>query len=106
MQNESGLYIFNVKVKDDETIASGDFGIKKVNASDKPQVAENLKLITSEIEDDESPISKLVLAGFYEENSLLLDALTKYEEAIQLSPEVEDFQKLYDDFLVKSGIVQ
>lgn len=105
IENESGLYIFNVKQKDDDEVASGDYGIKKVSAADKPEVAETLTALQSEVA-DESALNKLVLAGFFEENALLLDALTQYEQAIQLSPDVEDFQKLRDDFLVKNGIAQ
>ncbi len=105
IENESGLYIFNVKKKDNEEVASADYGIKKVSASDKPEVAENLRLLQSEI-DDTSALNKLMLAGFYEENGLLLDALTQYEEAIRMSPEVEDFKALYEDFLLNNGIAQ
>jgi len=105
MENESGLYIFNVKLKDNEEVASGDFGIKKVSEGDKPEVAENLTALTSEI-DGESALSKLMLAGFFEENGLLLDALTQYEEAIRISPDVEDFRNLYENFLISNGIVK
>ena len=105
MENESGLYILNVTQKDNAEVTSGDYGIKKVNASDKPDITENLTALTEEVAED-SPLSKVVLATFFEENALLLDALTMYEEAIQLSPEVESFRELYEDFLVKNGIVQ
>ena len=105
MENESGLYIFTVVQKDNEEVSSGDYGIKKVNASDKPDIAENLTALTEEVAQD-SPLSKVVLATFFEENALLLDALTKYEEAIQLSPDVESFRDLYEDFLIKNGIVE
>ncbi len=105
MENESGLYIFNVKKKDNEQVASGDFGIKKVSAVDKPEVAQSLSELQAEI-GDESALNKLMFAGFFEENALLLDALTQYEEAIRLSPEVDDFKALYEDFLIKNGIAQ
>lgn len=105
MENESGLYILSVVQKDNAEIASGDYGIKKVNASDKPDIAANLDALTEEVAED-SPLSKVVLATFFEENALLLDALTMYEEAVQLSPEVESFRDLYEDFLVKNGIVK
>ena len=105
MENESGLYIFTVVQKDNEKIASGDYGIKKVNVFDKPEIAENLTALTEEVEPN-SALSKVVLAAFFEENALFLDALTKYEEAIQLSPDVESYRDLYEDFLIKNGIVE
>ena len=35
--------------------------------------------------------TKLVMAAFYEDNDLLLDALTAYEQAIQKAPDVPVF---------------
>ena len=105
IQNESGLYIFSVAQTENEKIASDDYGIKKVDANDKPGVAEGLGTLLPELTDD-SPLNKLVLASFYEENGLLLDAFTQYEQAVQTAPEVEDFRALYNDFLINNNIVQ
>ena len=54
----------------------------------------------------DSPLNKIIYASFYEENGLILDALTKYEEAIKMSPEIQDFQELYENFLIKNGLAQ
>jgi hypothetical protein len=48
----------------------------------------------------------LVYASFFEENGLLLDAMTKYEEAIKMSPEVDDFKELYNGFLIKNNLAK
>ena len=97
------LVILNVKVKDNEDVKSGDYGIKRMSSEDAQSINENLEILKAEVTDD-SPLNKLIYASFYEENGLLLDASTKYEEAIELSPEVDDFQILYDDFLIKNGL--
>jgi hypothetical protein len=104
MSNESGLYIFSVSQKGDDEINSGNFGIKKVAPGDMSEVEENYKSLQAEVS-DESSLNKLIYASFFEENGLLLDALTKYEEAIRLSPEIQDYQEIYAQFLVASGIV-
>ncbi|MFT7034415.1 MAG: hypothetical protein ACJA2S_002929 [Cyclobacteriaceae bacterium] len=97
------LVIFNVQVKGNDEMKSSDYGIKRMSADDAQSINENLDILKAEISDD-TPLNKLIYASFYEENNLLLDALTKYEEAIELSPEVEDFKSLYDDFLTKNGL--
>ena len=74
-----------------------------MSEDDAKAIKDNLDILKAEVSDD-SPLNKLIYASFYEENNLLLDALTKYEEAIELSPEVEDFKTLYDDFLIKNGL--
>lgn len=61
-----------------------------------------LSTLQEEIE-EETAMSKLVMAAFYEENNLLLDALTCYELAIKIEPEVEHFQDAYELFLIRNG---
>jgi hypothetical protein len=105
LPNETGLYIFSVKQKDNEDIASGNFGIKKVTPGDMNEVETNYKGLQEEVGED-TPLNKLIYASFFEENGLLLDALTMYEEAIKMSPGVTDFEDLYQVFLVDNGIAQ
>lgn len=103
MTNEAGLYLVKVFKSGDEDFASDEVGIKKLKAGDKSELQENLNILKSEVSED-SPLNKLIYASFYEENGLFLDALTKYEEAIKMSPEIEDFQDMYKSFLESSGL--
>ncbi|WP_258103753.1 hypothetical protein [Marinoscillum sp. MHG1-6] len=105
MQNDAGLYLVKVYKTSDEEIASGEVGIKKVKENDKVEVQESLAALKQEVSED-SPLNKLIFASFYEENGLILDALTKYEEAIKMSPDVDDFQELYQNFLINNGLAQ
>ncbi|MFT6865287.1 MAG: hypothetical protein ACJA08_000104 [Cyclobacteriaceae bacterium] len=105
MKNDAGLYLVKVYKSNNEEIASEEIGIKKVKPSDRSDLQENLAMLKEEVSED-SPLNKLIFASFYEENGLLLDALTKYEEAIKMSPDVEDFQQLYESFLIKNGLAQ
>jgi hypothetical protein len=104
MKNESGLYLIKVYKSNDEEITSSEVAIKKIKSSDKREVQANLAALKAEVSDD-SPLNKLILASFFEENELILDALTKYEEAIRMAPDVEDFQQLYTAFLLKNGLI-
>lgn len=99
MKNEVGLYIFSVAKKGEPEVKSDDVGIKR---ADDVEIKEGLASLKSEIADD-SPLNKLIYASFYEENGLLLDALTKYEEAVNMAPEIQDFQDLYDNFKIVYG---
>ncbi|HCX23068.1 MAG TPA: hypothetical protein DHN29_14205 [Cytophagales bacterium] len=102
---DMGLYLVKIYKKGDEEIASSEIGIKKVKSSDKVEIQESLANLKSEVSED-SPLNKIIYASFYEENGLILDALTKYEEAIKMSPEIQDFQELYENFLIKNGLAQ
>ncbi len=99
------LVILKVKVKDGDLISS-DYGIKRMSSDDAASIKENLEMLKAEVPMDDSPLNRLIYASFYEENNLFLDASTQYQKAISLSPDVADFQKMYEEFLLKNGLSQ
>ena len=101
MQNEEGLWIINVKAKENQDVTSGDIAIKR--PENPSQYAEGLNSLKAEV-DEESPLNKVIYASFYEENGLIVDALTAIEEAIKMNPEVEDFKILKKDIIERNGI--
>ena len=61
----------------------------------------------SEIEADTpegSAIQEMVLAKFYDENELYLNAIPHFQKAIALQPEVEAYQDAYNAFLYRVGL--
>ncbi|WKN29799.1 hypothetical protein PZB74_12565 [Porifericola rhodea] len=83
---------------------SNDYGMKHLTAEEAAPIAQELKELKLEITDQQSALDKLILASFYEQNNLLADALTNYEYAISLAPEVEAFQVAYDQFIFRNGL--
>lgn len=97
------LLIINVRAKDNASVYSRDYGIKRLSDEGKKtidQEFENLKKVASE----ENALNKLLLASFFEENQLLVDAITYYNQALVISPDPEGFNKLYDNFLFRNGL--
>ena len=104
IENETGLYLVTIATTvNGEEVKSDRIGIKRVDADERGDLVANYEALKEEVS-DESPLDKLVYASFFEENGMVLDALTKYEEAIQMSPEVEDFKALYDAFLIEANL--
>ena len=99
------LVIFNVRLKDDESIQSGEYGIKKLSKEEAETIKNSYETIKSEIGDD-TALDKIILASFFEENNLIIDAATNYENAIKLSPDVDDFKNAYKQFLQRNGLGQ
>jgi hypothetical protein len=79
------------------------FIIKKLSPADKDRIKAQLKEISAEVSSDNA-MSKFLLAGFYEQNKLLIDAITAYQQAIQLSPDVEQFKDDYKSFLIRHAL--
>lgn len=97
------LVIVNVSVKGNEEISSKNAAIERFSADASSSFEVELKDLKSNL-GDPSSINNLILAEFYEENNLLLDALTSYEYAIKMSPDVEYYKEAYDEFLKRTGL--
>lgn len=83
---------------------SNDYGMKHLTPEEAAPIAQELRELKLEITDEQSALDKLILASFYEQNNLLADALTNYEYAISLAPEVEAFRVAYDQFIFRNGL--
>jgi hypothetical protein len=94
--------LVEVYSKADKKVASKQHMIKKLGAVEK----ENIKKSLSEIGDMTEPtaLNNLILAGFYEDKNLIIDAIAAYEEAIQLAPDVPTFKEAYHEFLLRQNL--
>ena len=78
--NTEELIIVSVKVKNDNKLYSGNYGIKRLTGVDADPILKELEQLSVSLR-EESSLNKLILATFYEENNLLIDALINYERA-------------------------
>jgi len=76
MENEEGLYIIKVIAKENMEVTSGDnIAIRRLVGEEASQYEEGLNSLKGEVAED-SPLSKVIFASFFEENGLIVDALT------------------------------
>ncbi|MEL6560746.1 MAG: hypothetical protein AAFQ94_21310 [Bacteroidota bacterium] len=107
IKNESSLFLIQVTSIEEEaanTLKSIEYAIERVSLDDNPEFKAEMDAVLAEVE-TETSVGKLVLASFYEEKGLLLEAMTQYEEIISSNPEVDAFQELYKEFLAKNEMV-
>lgn len=102
---EEQLIILSIKVKDNPDLFSTEYGIERLSEERKAELMTSLTQLKSEVSTD-SPLGKLILASYFEDNGLILDALTQYEDIMEQSPDVEDFKALYGEFLIRNGLSQ
>ncbi|MEO0331291.1 MAG: hypothetical protein AAF223_06355, partial [Bacteroidota bacterium] len=98
------LLIVSVQKKLHKDIQSSSYGIKHMTPDESAQIEQELKELKLVFAGEESALDKLILASFYEQNNLLADALTCYEYAIELSPEIKAFQNAYGQFVFRNGL--
>jgi hypothetical protein len=92
-----------VEVSSGSKKISNRYTLKRLSKADKERIKAELVKI-AEPTAEPNAINKLVLAGFYEQNNLLIDAGTAYLEAIELAPDVPQYKEDYVSFLTRHGM--
>lgn len=100
---KENVVLLSVSSKNDESVKSSTHAIKRLPQSDAEKVKASLEELMADV-NNETALNNYILAGFYEENDLLVDALTSYERAIVLAPEVESYQEAYQEFLLRNRL--
>jgi hypothetical protein len=100
--NETAILV-EVKSKSDSKSKSDQHLIKRLSQADHDRVKKSLTEITGDVQ-EENALNKFILAGFYEENKLFIDAITAYEQAIKLAPDVPTYKEAYEEFLLRNKL--
>ena len=100
--NENAVLV-EVSSKADPKEVSKPHLIKRLSPAEEQKVAQALKEVSGEIS-EETPLNKLIMAGFYEQNNLLIDAIAAYDQAIKMAPDVLTFQESYEEFLLRNNL--
>ena len=101
--NEDNIVV-KVFSKSDPKTTSIDFVLKKLSPGDKKRLSAALSEIAVQTR-ERNALNQLYLASFYEENALLIDASTAYQNAIRLAPEVPDFREAYRQFILRNSMI-
>jgi hypothetical protein len=102
--NETAVLV-EVKSKADQKTKSEQHLIKRLSLADHEKVKQSLAEFSSQVS-EETAFNKYLLAGFYEQNKLFIDAITAYEQAIKMSPDVPTFKESYEEFLLRNKLKQ
>jgi len=95
--------LLEVKSKSDPKAVSKTRLIKKLSPAEQATIKKKLAEAGPDIT-EQTALSKLILARFYEEQNLLIDAITSYEEAIKMAPDVPTFVEEYGYFLTRHSL--
>ena len=97
------LIIVDVSLKDDPEFKSGKYAIKRLDPEFDQTVVMELDEL-KEMTKEETAMNMLILASFYEQNNLLVDALSYYQAAMDLAPDVDIFRHAYEQFVVSNSL--
>jgi hypothetical protein len=99
---ENGILVL-ISSKADPKQNSKQHLIRKLSPAEQEKVKGSITGIMGEVS-EETALNKLILAGFYEENNLIIDAIVAYEDALKLAPDVTSYREAYDDFLIRQNL--
>jgi len=94
-----------IKSSTDPNQTSKNYVVKRIKADEREKIKTSMEAIVGEVA-EETALNKLVLASFYEENKLVIDAIAAYEDAIKLAPDVPFFKEAYEEFLLRNKLKQ
>ncbi len=104
-------YLWNVEVaewnesaENPQKVKSDNYGLKYVGKDKASNIKEEFNNLSTELNPDESALDAIIIASFYEQNGMFMDALTYYEKAISQAPEVDDYKVAYKNFLDKNSL--
>ncbi|HTH57600.1 MAG TPA: hypothetical protein VL728_16230 [Cyclobacteriaceae bacterium] len=92
-----------VAVKADPKSKSEQHYLKRLDAKKSENIKAELSKVSADLQ-EETAFNKYLLASVYEENKLLIDAITCYEQAIKMDAENPTYKESYDEFLLRNKI--
>jgi len=101
-ENEDNI-IVTVFSKTDKSKVSDEYTLKKLSKADKERISSLLNEIAPQTA-EATALNKFFLAGFYEQNGLLIDATSYFLEAIKLAPDVPEYKEDYEAFLLRHSM--
>jgi hypothetical protein len=101
LANQNAI-IVEVQSASNKSLVSNQSMLKKLAGADAENVKKQLDEMGPDIQ-EASALNKWILAGFYEQNKLYIDALTSLSEAHRLAPDVPEIKEAYEDFLARHG---
>jgi hypothetical protein len=97
------LMTINITADDNSKFTSKDYGINRISAEQKRDLEKEYSSL-KKVARSENVVDKLLIATFFEENELLGDAINYYDQALALSPDVNGFDRLYNNFLYRNNL--
>jgi len=100
--NETAVLV-EVKSKADGKSKSEQHLIKKLSPARYDAVKKELTEEAADLK-EETAFNKYLLAAFYEQKKLFIDAITCYEQAIKMDPGNPTYKDGYDEFLLRNKL--
>ncbi len=102
LKNQNSIFL-SVALKSDSGIQSNVYAITRIPEDQYKKISDTFEKLKSELTVD-SPINNLIIASFFEQNKLYIDAGTYLDNFIQTTPDTTESDKIYHEFVARNGL--
>lgn len=92
-----------VSSKSDPKLASKQYLLKQLSTAEHEKIQADLSELMGVV-GEQTALNNLILAGFYEDHGLLIDALAAYDSVVRLAPDVPTYKDAREEFLLRQGL--
>lgn len=95
--------LVTVYAKTDPSSASDSYLVKRLSKTNRETIQKSLGDLNAGFQEDNA-LKHFLLAAFFEEQKLFIDAIGEYETAIRMAPDVDYFRESFEDFLIRNRL--
>ena len=100
---KENVFFIKVKAKKDANVKSSTYVIKRLPKAEHDKVAKDLSVLMKGMTET-TALNEYILAAFFEQNGLLVDAIDRFSKAIELAPGVDSYKIAFEDFIARNGL--
>jgi len=98
------LHLWRVESASDNGLRSDDYGLFRLVGTERASTEEVLNDVASDLVEPESAVSSLIMATACEDQGLVYDAYRSFAAAIKASPSVQNYKRMFAEFLRRQGL--
>ena len=98
------VYYWHLEDGADASFKSDQYALYLLQGDERRSAEALLADVRSDYDTEDAAIGKLVLAAACEEMGLYQDAHMAYRQAVELAPDVQNYKRMYADFLKRQGL--
>ncbi len=98
------VYYWHLEDGGNASFTSDQYALYLLQGDERRSAESLLADVRSDYDTEDAAIGKLVLAAACEEMGLYQDAHMAYRQAVELAPDVQNYKRMYADFLKRQGL--
>lgn len=102
--NAGQVYYWHLEDGANASFKSDQYALYLLQGDERRSAEALLADVRSDYDTEDAAIGKLVLAAACEEMGLYQDAHMAYRKAVELAPDVQNYKRMYADFLKRQGL--